>query len=70
MTLPDGFWDSDECNQLPLYVVSQANGQVLLNLLQRLNVGEMCMSIRFETSVDDSFLAAAKGEHIHTLVTM
>ena len=65
MTLPDSFFDSDECSKLPLHVVSWANGQVLLSQLQRLNVGEICMSRRVDTSVDDPRLTAARGEHIH-----
>lgn len=65
MILPDEFWDSDECSKLSLHVVSRANGQVLLDLLQRLNVGEICISRRVDTSVDDPSMTAAKGEHIH-----
>ena len=64
MTLPDEFLDSDECSKLPLHVVSRANGQVLLDLLQRLNVGEICMSRKVDTSVDDPHLTAVRGEHI------
>ena len=65
MTLPDEFLDSDECSKFPLHVVSRANGQVLLDLLQRPNVGEIYMSRRVDTSVDDPHLTAARGEHIH-----
>lgn len=62
--LPDDFWDSDERNNFPLHVVSQKDGQVLLRLLQRLNEGEVCVSRRIDSSVDDPLRTAVGGESI------
>ena len=63
-SLSDDFWDSDLPRNFPLHVVSQTDAQVLLHLLQRLNVGEVCVSRRIDSSVDDPLRTAARGESI------
>ena len=63
-SLPDDFGDSDLPRNFLLHVVSQTNGQVLLRLLQRLNVGEVCVSRRIDSSVDESLRTAVGGESI------
>lgn len=63
-SLPEAFCDSDLPRNFPLHVVSQTDGQVLLHLLQRLNVGEVCVSRRIDSSVDDPLRTAVKGEFI------
>ena len=57
-TLPNDFWDSDYLNNFPLHVVSHTDGQVLLDHLRRLNIGEICVTLRVESSVDDCVLTA------------